>query len=166
MNSVKEKIFFKFKFNYLIGLIFFLFFFFLFTSNTFAANRYWVGNSGDTVHSPNSWSTVSGGAPGASIPTTADVAIFNIGNTNNALIDANWSVGHISITADYTGTITTNTGININVSGNFTKSGGTWTSAGSVTFDSNNTTILTCSETLPGTVVLYKGTATVPTQYF
>lgn len=40
------------------------------------ANRYWVGNGGnwnDTAH----WSTTSGGAGGASVPTSADNAIFN-----------------------------------------------------------------------------------------
>ena len=40
------------------------------------ANRYWIGNSGnwtDTSH----WSATSGGAGGASVPTSADDAIFN-----------------------------------------------------------------------------------------
>lgn len=42
------------------------------------ANRYWVGGSGtwDTTSTTN-WSTASGGAAGASAPTSADVAIFD-----------------------------------------------------------------------------------------
>ncbi len=136
-----------------------LFFFFSFTNTTLAANRFWVGANGATVHSTASWSATSGGASGASIPTTADVAIFDINNTNNALIDATWSVGSISMTADYTGTTTTNTDINVNITGNFTKLNGTWDSAGSITFTGTTNSTLTCSGVLPGTVVITKETS-------
>jgi hypothetical protein len=42
------------------------------------ANRYWVGGDGtwDTTSTTN-WSDTSGGAGGASVPTSGDVAIFN-----------------------------------------------------------------------------------------
>jgi len=40
------------------------------------ADRYWVGGSG-SWNSTTKWSTTSGGASGASVPTSADNAIFN-----------------------------------------------------------------------------------------
>jgi hypothetical protein len=50
------------------------------------ANRYWVGGTGnwstsDTTH----WSDVSGGAGGQTVPSSADVVIFNsLSSTANA----------------------------------------------------------------------------------
>src|SRR5262245_33872387 len=47
------------------------------------ANRFWVGGSGnwnDTGH----WSTSSGGASGASVPTASDDAIFNAASNATA----------------------------------------------------------------------------------
>ena len=40
------------------------------------ADRYWVGGSG-TWSSTTKWSATSGGASGASVPTTADNVIFD-----------------------------------------------------------------------------------------
>jgi hypothetical protein len=51
------------------------------------ADRYWVGGSG-SWNSTTKWSTTSGGASGASVPTAADNAIF----------DANSSAAHYIVT--------------------------------------------------------------------
>lgn len=48
----------------------------LFSSNSFGQKRYWVGGSGDWT-STTHWSLTSGGAPGASVPTSADSVIFD-----------------------------------------------------------------------------------------
>jgi len=46
------------------------------------ADRYWVGGTGtwDTTSTTN-WSATSGGASGASVPTTADNVIFDQAGT-------------------------------------------------------------------------------------
>lgn len=47
------------------------------------ANRYWVGSSGNWS-STSQWSTSSGGASGASVPTSADNAIFDANSNATA----------------------------------------------------------------------------------
>ena len=52
------------------------------------ANRYWVGGSGTWgASSTTNWSTTSGGASGASVPTVADVAIFDQAATYTVAIN-------------------------------------------------------------------------------
>jgi len=46
------------------------------TKTAFSDNRYWVNGSG-SWHDTNHWSEVSGGKPGASVPTYADNVIFD-----------------------------------------------------------------------------------------
>lgn len=41
------------------------------------ANRYWVGNGGNTSDAANHWSSSSNGSPGASAPTSADSVYFD-----------------------------------------------------------------------------------------
>ena len=48
------------------------------------ADRYWVGGSG-SWNSTTKWSTTSGGASGASVPTSADNAIFNASSGSGAV---------------------------------------------------------------------------------
>ena len=50
-------------------------------------DRYWVGGSGNW-NSTTKWSTTSGGASGASVPTASDNAIF----------DANSAAAHYTVT--------------------------------------------------------------------
>lgn len=42
------------------------------------ADRFWVGNGGDWSDAATHWSASSGGAPGASLPTSADSVYFDI----------------------------------------------------------------------------------------
>lgn len=61
------------------------------------ANRYWVGGDGtwdnsDTTH----WSTVSGGAGGSSVPTSADDVFFD---TNSSVLHGGGSADIISMTS-------------------------------------------------------------------
>lgn len=63
------------------------------------ANRYWVGGAGNWS-STTKWSTTSGGASGASVPTSVDDAIFdaNSGGKFTATVDTAQSVNSITIT--------------------------------------------------------------------
>lgn len=72
------------------------------------ANRYWVGDTGDwnqTAH----WSTTSGGAGGAAVPTAFDVALIdtNSFSADNQVItipvNTTYSVGGIIVTAPEAG---------------------------------------------------------------
>ena len=66
------------------------------------ANRYWVGGSGtwDTSNTAN-WSTTSGGAGGASVPTTADAVIFNTGSgTGTVNLSGSISCSTFSFTSE------------------------------------------------------------------
>ena len=47
------------------------------------ADRYWVGGSG-SWNSTSKWSTTSGGASGASVPTSVDNAIFDANSGSGA----------------------------------------------------------------------------------
>jgi hypothetical protein len=48
------------------------------------ADRYWVGGSG-SWNSTAKWSTTSGGASGASVPTATDNAIFDANSATSPL---------------------------------------------------------------------------------
>jgi len=100
----------------------------IFISNTLiSANRYWVGTGAGNWNNIANWSTSSGGLSGASIPTAADIAIFDGGNTSSCIIDVNVNVIGFSITALYTGTVSVNLGIIITTAASgFSQSGGTF----------------------------------------
>ena len=126
----------------------------------FASSFFWVGTSGGSTNSASNWSGTSGGAGGAGIPGTNDVAIFDSGDTDNAAVDALFTVGGLDIRSGYTGTITPSANMdingtfimangvinfsannnNLNISGNVTKTGGTFTAGtGSTTLDGSLT---------------------------
>jgi hypothetical protein len=73
------------------------------------ANRFWVGGSGvwDSSSTSN-WSTTSGGAPGASAPTSVDAAIFDA-NSGSPSVFCSFAVclslTHSAGNATFTGTL-------------------------------------------------------------
>ena len=80
------------------------------------ANRYWVGGSGNWTDNTNHWSASSGGAPGASVPTSADDVYFNASsfsgggqtvtlNTSQDCGSMNWSGATNSPTFSHSGTL-------------------------------------------------------------
>ncbi|KKR26672.1 MAG: hypothetical protein UT57_C0029G0011 [Microgenomates group bacterium GW2011_GWC1_39_7] len=125
--------------------------------------RYWVGGSGtwdasDTTH----WSASSGGAGGASVPTSSDDAIFdaNSGTTTCTLSGviqcANFDASATSLLI-FTGT--TNT---FSVYGNFTlKSGMTWSHSGTIKLAATTTgkTFTTAAVSLSAIVTFGTGGA-------
>lgn len=105
------------------------------------ANRYLVpGGTGD-YDSTTNWSTVSGGASGASKPTAADAIIIDA-NSANAPLTVNTTNNCLSFNAsNYTGTLTLNDMLQTNgtlATGNITLSAG-MTITGSGTFAKKGT---------------------------
>ncbi len=108
------------------GIFIIIGFFFLFnplSSKAYAATRYWIsgtGNWSDTTH----WSTSSGGAGGASVPTSSDdVTLDANSGTGNVTIDVNSNAASLSCTG-YTGTLTLNSGVSLSVAGSITLAAG------------------------------------------
>lgn len=109
------------------------------------ANRYWVGGTGSwSGTNTANWSTSSGGASGASVPTSADDVFFdaNSGTGTATITTGGMTIKSLNCTG-YTGTLagTTNisvagsitwgSGMTLSYSGNLTISGtGTYTSNG------------------------------------
>jgi len=110
------------------------------------ASRYWVGNGGDWVTAGNDhWSETSGGAPGASNPTSSDDIYFDA----NSFSSANQTVNITTRTAtcnnmDWTGATNSPT---------LTSTGGVYgiEISGSATFISAMTVTLSQSMTFKGT---------------
>jgi len=106
-----------------------VFIIFIFFSNTaFSANRFWVGTGFGNWNNTSNWSNSSGGASGFSVPGVSDIAIFDGSNISNCIINANVNINGFTISAPYTGVISSNVGITITVAASgFSQSGGTFT---------------------------------------
>jgi hypothetical protein len=65
------------------------------------ADRYWVGGSG-SWNSTAKWSTTSGGASGASVPTATDNAIFNANSATSNSYTVTIAVGQTCADLTYT----------------------------------------------------------------
>lgn len=103
-----------------------------------AANRYWIAASTANWNSTLNWSTTSGGAGGASVPGSGDIAIFNGSGTGNCTINATVNVAGFSIVSGYTGTISQGANTVTVGTSHFSQAAGTFT-GGSVTIDINGT---------------------------
>jgi hypothetical protein len=82
------------------------------------ANRYWVSGGTGNWNSTSNWSTTSGGVSGASVPSTADAALFNASSgSGTATLDISPTVQTLTMTG-FTGTLAygTNT-ISLNSTG-------------------------------------------------
>lgn len=102
------------------------------------ANRYWVGGSGNW-NSTSHWSDTSGGASGASVPTSAD-DVFVDANSGSGYININTTCNCLSI--DFTGSsiATVQGSYTLNVYGSFTGAAGiTWSHSGSLYFQATST---------------------------
>ncbi len=109
-------------------------------THAFAADRFWVGGTGNWSDTAR-WSTTSGGAGGASVPTSADNAIFDANsnttaytvtvNTTANMLDLNFAAA-----PSVSGTITWAGNSAMNIYGSMTLlSGMTKTYNGNVTFN-------------------------------
>ncbi len=155
----------------IIGALFALF---VFVVPAFAADRFWVGGTGtwDAVNTTN-WSATSGGAGGASVPGSGDVAIFDEAS-GGGTVTVNTTVNIQQITMGaFTGTLdfaTNDNNVNLSVAFSGTGTGtrtlnmgdGTWTISGTtgnvwnmttvtnLTFNANNSTIVLAATSTAG----------------
>lgn len=117
------------------------------------ANRYWRGGTGSwTTTSTTNWSTTSGGAAGASVPTVADNVIFDQAATYTVTMTGALNCLSITVSA---GTVTfTSTGT-LNVRASMSLVAATvWSATGTITFSSTTTgqTITTNGVTINGAI--------------
>lgn len=98
------------------------------------ADRFWVGGSGTwDASSTANWSATSGGAAGASAPTSADNVFFDAGSDAGGIFTVTIGTGAVcaNITAsglDFTGTL--NIPTSLNIYGNLTFPSVNWVTSG------------------------------------
>ena len=116
------------------------------------ADRYWVGGTASWDGTAGTkWATTSGGAGGASVPTTADAVFFSALSTGTCTI-ATGNTGALSINCTgFTGTITGTA--DITVAGSVTLVAGmAYTHTGTVTLTGTGT-LTTAAKTFSGVTV-------------
>jgi len=70
------------------------------------ANRYWVAGSAGNWNDTANWSITSGGAGGASVPTTGDAAIFDSNGVGNCDVSSGfYTVDSLDLQSGYTGKV-------------------------------------------------------------
>lgn len=127
------------------------------------ADRYWIATSGGSWTNNANWSTTSGGAGGASYPTSIDNAIFDQAGTYTVTLPSSTSSClNLSNTA---GSVTFSGGnaANLEVSGNFLlQSTATWSVGGVLRMVGSGKTVTTNGVTIAGGfTVASSGTVTL-----
>lgn len=108
------------------------------------ADRYWVGGTAtwDTTTTAN-WSTTSGGAGGASVPTAADSVFFDQASTYTVTMTGAIRCLDLTVSAG-TVTFVTGTSPTLQVSGSFSIVAATvWSSTATVTFNATTARTIT-----------------------
>lgn len=138
--------------------------FVLLSVSVFSATRYWVGGGSSSNFSATgntNWSTTSGGANNASVPTVSDDVIFDgVGASGNtaAICSATISFKSLTFTSGYTNTITLNAVLTI--AGDFTdRPEHTWAGASGIAITANST-ITSNGKTFPNAVTFSTSTTT------
>jgi hypothetical protein len=109
------------------------------------AARFWVSGGNGNINSTTNWSATSGGASGASVPTSTDDVTFDANGNSNATVNVTATWLSLTITSGYTATITHNATLTINgnitFGANYNIAGGSQiTSSGTSTITSNGKT--------------------------
>ena len=137
----------------LISILLFLYVFF--SNQIYSANRYWIGGTGTwDISSTSNWSTSSGGASGASVPTSSDNVFFDANSFSGGgqIVTISATVNCLSMS--WTGATNTPTlagSSTLNIYGNLTLIAGmTITYTGTIEFESTSTgrTITTAGKSL------------------
>ena len=71
-------------------------------SSLHAADKYWVGATSSLWNNTNNWSLTSGGAGGAGVPNTNDVARFDANSTQDCDLNAGVNVGGMYLESGFT----------------------------------------------------------------
>lgn len=132
------------------------------------ADRYWVGGAGNwTTANTANWSASSGGAGGASVPTSSDNAFFDANSGTGNVLIASTTVSCANLTfTGFAGTILGSSGFTIAVFGNFTAgSAMTWAHTGSVEMraTSGSYTIDCAGKTLSCSLIIGPSSASTAT---
>src|SRR5687768_6712738 len=100
------------------------------TQISFAQSRFWIATTSGNWNDPANWSATSGGAGGATVPTTGNLAVFNgVGGGNgNCNLDVAPTVAGITLSGytgiiDLNGNVLTTTGVNTLTTGTISNSG-------------------------------------------
>jgi len=148
---------------YIFAFLFvFVAFFSVSPSHALAAERYWVGGSGNWSDDDTHWATTSGGAPAdGNVPTSADNAHFNADSNTTAYtvtVDATANMLDLMFDAapSVSGTITWAGSSSMTISGSFLGlSGMTRTYTGDLIFNSTSS----------GKTITMNGVTTTTSQY-
>jgi len=124
------------------------------------ANRYWVGGTGTwSTASTTNWSTASGGASGASVPTAADSVFFDQAGTYTVTMTGALTCLDFTVSAG-TVTFATGTGPSLAISGSMTLIAGTlWNTTAGITFNATTSgkTITTNGVNLANSTINFNG---------
>jgi len=132
------------------------------------ANKYWVGGTGNWDATTTNWSLTSGGAGGAAVPNSNDVAIFDA-NSNIIGLGASYTCtrtvsttqGGLQFANPSAGTLTFAGTTQVNSTGNVTISSGVnWTHTGNLTFIGSGT-LTTNAVTLTSIVAINNAGSTL-----
>ena len=124
------------------------------------ADRFWVGGGSAAswlATGPTNWSTTSGGANDASLPTSADLAIFDANSgTGNIQLTNGWGCGGLSISSLSGAMAFTGGGVGTITGGmQLPATNFSWSATGGITFDGSGTnTINTNGVTINGNVTI------------
>jgi len=128
------------------------------------ADRFWVANSGNTSDNINHWSASSGGAPGASTPTSADSVYFDASSFSIAGQTVTVDVAANTLSMDWSGATNSPTLTLFNELSIF----GDATFIAAMTFTNNNnfwsmrgTGVLTTNGVQGANLAIYNGTVTL-----
>jgi len=114
------------------------------------AARFWVSGGNGNINSTTNWSATSGGASGASVPTSADDVTFDANGDSNATINVTATWLSLTITSGYTSTMTHNAVLTV---------------AGNVTFGANYTIAGSSSMTISATSTITSNGKTWPNNF-
>jgi Secretion system C-terminal sorting domain len=102
-----------------------------FSAHSALGQRFWVASTPGNWSDINNWSTTSGGAGGASVPGAGDLVTFNNTRVGSCTVDINpGTIGGLTITAGYTGSINLN-GFTLTTAGANSLAGSSISGAGS-----------------------------------
>lgn len=121
----------------------------LVTQLSLAQSRFWIATTSGNWNDAANWSATSGGAGGASVPTTGNLAVFNgVGGRNgNCTLDVAPTVGGITVNG-YTGTIDLNGNILTTIGANTFTTGTISNTGAAADFVLNTAAISTFNGTL------------------
>jgi len=127
------------------------------------SSRYWIAVSTGNWSSTANWSSSSGGAGGASVPSSSDNVYFNASGTGGCTLDTAGTADSLTMANGYTGTVAFGTNTITTVGTADLRSGGSFTgTTGGLVMGATGSLTPPASGTIPNLTVSV-GTATLST---